>query len=251
MILLIRLLLARHLHSRYGTGIGTFVVFFIGLTSLGRADESGLLSLKDLEGFRDPKENWSICGDVRLDPKNHRQLATDPGEGILVSHGKGVNLYTKKAYRDCQVEVEFMISKGSNSGVKLNGCYEIQIYDSWKKKKVTGSDCGGIYPRGELKPHYHTIDDGAPPKVNACREPGKWQTLKITFHSPRFNAQGKKIANGKFDRVELNGVLIHENAEVKYPTGAAWHDPEHDQGPVLLQGDHGPVAFRNLRIKPL
>ena len=227
-------------------------MLLIGLASSGRADESGsTLSLKDLAAFREPEENWSICGDVKLDPDNRRKLATEPGQGILVSHGKGVNLLTKKTYRDCQVEVEFMIPQGSNSGVKLNGCYEIQIYDSWKKKKVTGSDCGGIYPRGELKPRYHTIDDGTPPRVNACREPGKWQTLKITFNSPRFDAQGKKIANAKFLRVELNGVLIHENAEVKYPTGAAWHDPEHAQGPVLFQGDHGPVAFRNLRIKPL
>lgn len=169
----------------------------------------------------------------------------------MVSHGKGVNLCTEKSYRDCQVEVEFMIPQGSNSGVKLNGCYEIQIFDSWKKKKVTGSDCGGIYPRGEYSPHYHTIDDGTPPKVNACRAPGKWQRLKITFQSPRFDAQGKKTANAKFVRVELNGIVIHENAEVKYPTGAAWHNTEHDQGPVLFQGDHGPVAFRNLQIKPL
>ena len=187
---------------------------------------------------------------MKLDPHNRRKLVAEDGDGILISHGRGEDLRTKKSYRDCQVEVEFMIPQGSNSGVKLDGCYEIQIFDSWKKKKVTGSDCGGIYPRGEYRPFYHTIDDGTPPKVNACREPGQWQTLKITFHSPRFDPQGKKVSNAKFDRVELNGVLIQENAEVKYPTGAAWHNAEHGQGPVLLQGDHGPVAFRNLRIKP-
>jgi hypothetical protein len=52
-------------------------------------------------------------------------------------------------------------------------------------------------------------------------------------------------------RVELNGVVIHENQEAACPTGAAWHNAEHDKGPVLLQGDHGPVAFRNIRIRPL
>jgi hypothetical protein len=133
----------------------------------------------------------------------------------------------------------------------LNGCYEIQIFDSYQKKKVTGADCGGIYPRGENKPRYHTIDDGVPPKKNVCRAPGEWQTLKIAFRAPRFDAAGKKTTNAKFDRVELNGEVVQENQEVAYPTGAAWHDKEHDQGPVLLQGDHGPVAFRNIRIRHL
>ena len=68
---------------------------------------------------------------------------------------------------------------------------------------------------------------------------------------PAFDAAGKKTANAKFDRVELNGMVIHENQEVAYPTGHAWHNKEHDKGPLLLQGDHGPVAFRNLRIKTL
>ena len=102
-----------------------------------------------------------------------------------------------------------------------------------------------------MKPRYHTIDDGTPPSKNACREPGQWQTLKIRFRAPRFDAAGKKTANAKFERVELNGQVIHENREVAYPTGAAWHNKEHAEGPLLLQGDHGPVAFRNLRIKTL
>ena len=81
--------------------------------------------------------------------------------------------------------------------------------------------------------------------------PGKWQTLKIVFHSPRFDASGKKTANGRFERVELNGVVVQENQEVLNPTGAAWHDKEHDKGPVLLQGDHGPVAFKNMRVRAM
>jgi hypothetical protein len=251
MITSMQLHMARKL-AEFGGKFGIFIMLLFGAVSTDHADEwSPNLISGDLAPFQSPKENWRIRGSVKLDPQNRRKLVADDGQGILVSHGKGEDLRTKKSYRDCQVEIEFMIPQGSNSGVKLDGCYEIQIYDSWKKKKVTGSDCGGIYPRGELRPYYHTIDDGTPPKVNVCKEPGQWQSLKITFHSPRFDAQGKKIVNAKFDRVELNGVLIQENAEVKYPTGAAWHNPEHDQGPLLLQGDHGPVAFRNLRIKPL
>ena len=235
-----------------GRWIGPLTILFLVLLPISRADESGWMVIsKELASFQDPKDGWSICGKVKLDSANRRKLVTDPGQEILVSHGHGVNLRTREMYRDCEVEVEFMIPQGSNSGVKLSGCYEVQIFDSWKKKKVTGSDCGGIYPRAEQKPRYHTLDDGVPPKENACREPGQWQTLKIAFRSPRFDATGKKIANAKFDRVELNGRLIHENQEVAYPTGHAWHDKEHEKGPPLLQGDHGPVAFRNLRVRAL
>ena len=235
-----------------GWWIGAAAILFLVLAPFSRADESGWKVLtENLDSFLEPKDHWAVCGEVKLGPASHRKLVTESGHGIIVSNGGGVDLATKETYRDCEVELEFMIPQHSNSGVKLAGCYEIQIFDSWKKKKVTGSDCGGIYPRGELKPHYHTIDEGVPPKKNACREPGQWQTLKIVFHSPRFDATGKKFANAKFDRVELNGVLIHENQEVAHPTGHAWHNEEHDKGPLLLQGDHGPVAFRNLRIRPL
>lgn len=181
-----------HRHARYGTAIGTLWVLFIGVALSGRADDS-VLSLSDLAAFREPKANWVICGDVKLDPKNRRQLATGPGQGILVSHGKGVNLCTEKSYRDCQVEVEFMIPQGSNSGVKLNGCYEIQIFDSWKKKKVTGSDCGGIYPRGEYSPHYHTIDDGTPPKVNACRCRASGKGSRSLFRAPALTPKARRL----------------------------------------------------------
>lgn len=235
-----------------GWSIGAAAVLFLVFSSIGRADDSGWTVVSEnLDSFKDPKDNWSICGAVKQDPDNPRKLVAESGQGILVSTGGGKDLLTKKKYQDCEVELEFMIPKASNSGVKMNGCYEIQIFDSWNKKKVTGADCGGIYPRGEHDPTYRTIDDGVPPKVNACRQPGEWQTLKIAFHSPRFDENGKKVANAKFDRVELNGVLIHENQEVLYPTGAAWHDKEYATGPVLLQGTHGAVAIRNMRIRPL
>jgi hypothetical protein len=67
---------------------------------------------------------------------------------------------------------------------------------------------------------------------------------------PRFDAAGKKTANARFVKVVLNGQGIHENVEVPYPTGAAWHDKESPTGPLLLQGDHRPVACRNIRVQP-
>ena len=204
-----------------------------------------------LESFKNPHDGWSICGEVKLDAANPKKLTAAPGQGILFSEGKGKDLSTKETYADCEVELEFMIPKGSNSGVKLSGCYEIQIRDSWKKEKLSGDDCGGIYPRAEQKPRYHHIDNGVPPKVNACREPGQWQTLKIIFRAPKFDAKGEKTANAKFERVELNGQAVHENQEAATPTGHAWPNKEKPKGSILLQGDHGPVAIRKLRIKAI
>ena len=144
-----------------------------------------------------------------------------------------------------------MIPEGSNAGVKFEGLYEVQILDSSKAKKLTGSDCGGIYPRAELLPKYHHLDEGHPPRVNACKAPGEWQTLDVTFQAPRFDGQGKKVANARFVKVVLNGVVVQDDVEVSSPTGHAWRLPEVPQGSILLQADHGPVAFRNIRVRPL
>src|SRR5262249_40389924 len=120
------------------------------------------------------------------------------------------------------------------------------------KEELTGNDCGGIYPRAEEQPKYRYLDKGVPPKVNAAKPAGEWQTLDITFKAPRFDADGKKTANGRFLKVVHNGEGIHENVEVEYPRGTAWRlKKEVAKGPLLLQADHGPVAFRNLRIRPL
>jgi hypothetical protein len=73
----------------------------------------------------------------------------------------------------------------------------------------------------------------------------------VLFLAPRFNAQGKKTANARFVKVILNGQVIHENVDLKTPTGHAWRNKEVAQGPLLLQADHGPVAFRNVRVRPL
>ncbi len=109
----------------------------------------------------------------------------------------------------------------------------------------------GASIRAEEKPSYHHIDHGVPPRVNAAKPSGKWQSLEIAFVAPRFDMAGKKKSNAKFVRVTLNGKVIHENVEVSAPTGAAWRlVSEAPRGPLLLQGDHGPVAFRNIRVRP-
>ena len=93
--------------------------------------------------------------------------------------------------------------------------------------------------------------EGRSPLINASLPPGQWQTFDITFRAPRFDAAGKKIADARLVRVAHNGKVIHENVDLHGPTRGALAEEEKPMGPLRLQGDHGPVAYRNLRIKPL
>lgn len=202
-------------------------------------------------GWREDHQGWTTANEASLDPTEPKHLRTTPGDKILVSAGEGANLLSAEDFQDVEVRLEFMIPKDANSGVKLNGLYEIQIIDSYGKKKLRGDDCGGVYPRGENEPDYHVIDEGFPPRVNAAKPAGEWQTLQIGFKGPRFDEAGKKTSNAKFTRVVLNDKVIHENVELPCPTGANWRlAPEVARGPLMLQGDHGPVAFRNIAVRP-
>jgi hypothetical protein len=227
------------------------------LASPAAAGEGGWIDLskdKDsLKAWDGLTAEWLTGGDAALDAKNPRLLTARPGTGVLVNGPKGRarNLVTKKQYTDVEVHVEFLIAKRSNSGVKLMGLYEIQILDSHGKKVLTGDDCGGIYPRAEDKPKYHHIDKGVPPRVNAAKPAGEWQTLDITFKAPRFDAAGRKTANARFVKVLLNGQVVHEEVEVTTPTGSAWRlAKEVPSGPLFLQADHGPVARQGSARRP-
>lgn len=219
----------------------------------GQAAEKWIVLSEDLIAFQQPIGDWYIAGDAAVDPKNADRLVGKPGRGVLINgkEGRTENLVTKKKWGDVEVSLEFTIPAGSNSGVKMQGLYEIQIRDSWKKDKLHGDDCGGIYPRADIIPRFRRVDDGVAPKVNATKAPGEWSTLEIAFRAPRFDSTGKKTANARFDKVVLNSKTIHENVEVAYPTGHYWHEPEHATGSLFLQADHGPVAFRNIRLRPI
>jgi hypothetical protein len=145
--------------------------------------------------------------------------------------------------------IEFMVPKGSNSGVYFMGRYEIQVLDSWGKEEVIHSDAGGIYERWDENREPKGYE-GVRPRKNASRKPGEWQEFDVIFQAPRFDSDGKKIANATFIKVIHNGIVIHENVEVTGPTRAAMneYDPEQSKGPLMLQGDHGPVAYRNIWI---
>lgn len=162
--------------------------------------------------------------------------------------GRTANLCSTRAFGDIEIYAEFMLARGSNSGIYLQGLYEMQILDSWgSTEPMTSSDLGGIY--------HQWIDNrgvgGSAPRVNAARRPGEWQSYQAWFRAPRFDAAGRKTAPARFLRVLLNGQVVQENVDVAGPTRAALDHPEGPSHPLMLQGDHGPIAYRHIHVRPL
>jgi hypothetical protein len=216
-----------------------------------------LLNGKDVSGWHGASSGdnrWfattAILWDRLLGPT---RLSAVPGPtpgGIILNGptGRTVNLVTDEKFGDIELYLEFMIPKGSNSGVYLHGLYEVQVFDSWgSTEPMTSSDAGAIYHRW--------INDqgvgGSAPSRNASRRPGEWQSYYIWFRGPRFDASGRKTENAKFLRVVFNGLSVQKDVEVDGPTRAAMDSKEAATNPLMLQGDHGPVAYRNIYWRPL
>jgi hypothetical protein len=226
----------------------TSLFALVCLTSIAATNEHTLFNGKGLDLWRKPTGDWKIVGPVNLDPANEKCFVAEAGEGAMINSPTNhtVNILSTEEFGDCELHVEFCVPLKSNSGVYLMGRYEVQVFDSWGVKEPKSSDCGGIYAScSEPKPDYK----GQPPSVNASKPPGEWQSFDITFRAPRFDANGKKIENAKFIKVVHNGKLIQQNVEVPRPTCAAHWLDEKATGPVMLQGDHGPVAYRNIVLR--
>ena len=214
-----------------------------------------LLNGRDLSGWggQDGKPHeWFTTKSVRwerlLGP--NRLIGVPAPSGIILNgpQGRTANLATIEKFGDIELYLEFMISKGSNSGVYLHGLYEIQIFDSYgSTEPMRTSDGGAVYHRW--------IDNkgvgGSPPSRNASRRPGEWQSYQIWFRAPRFDAAGKKTENARFVRVLHNGLLVQENVALEGGTRAHMPLAEAAMNPLMLQGDHGPVAVRNIYVRPL
>jgi hypothetical protein len=170
-----------------------------------------LFNGKDVSGW--------LCQDPR------RPMGWFVKDGILMNEGKGANnIYTQQKFNDFKLQVEFNVDPQSNSGVYLRGRYEIQILDGYGRPL-------DVHSQGAL---YGFIV----PAVNADKPAGEWQTYDITL-----------IANHV--TVILNGTKIIDNGEVPGITGGALDANENGPGPILLQGDHGRVQFREVRLTPL
>jgi hypothetical protein len=201
------------------------------------------------ESFVKVGKNWSTAANATADFTKDDDLKATRGSGILVNNPTSSNrdhLVTKQEFGDLELELDVMMAKNSNSGIYLQGRYEIQLFDSWKKTALNFSDIGAVYSRWtDARENY----EGTPPVMNVAKAPGLWQHLDIKFRAPRFNANGEKIANARFEEVYLNGVLVQQGASVTGPTRSSMFEDEKPLGPIMIQGDHGPVAIRNLRVR--
>ena len=166
-------------------------------------------------------------------------------DGAMVVTRSG-NIKTKESFGDVQLHIEWAAPaevKGQgqgrgNSGVYLQGRYEIQVLDSYQNK---------TYPNGQAGAFY----GNNPPLVNASRKPGEWQTYDIVFIAPKPSEDGKSVIPGSFT-VFHNGVLIQNHVTVSgKKTTAAVLSGAAAKGPLVLQ-DHGnPVRYRNIWVRPL
>jgi sugar phosphate isomerase/epimerase len=211
------------------------------------------IALTDLSAWQQ-NGDWCVVGDAFEHPRNEYLLSVREGTGVIFNGRKAKSppLASREEFGDARIHVEFVIPKNSNSGVYLQGQYELQILDSWTDANVAyhGGECGGIYPRWDENRPVKSYD-GHSPLVNASRPPGQWQTFDIIFRAARFDSEGKKIANAKVIRIWQNGTLIQKDVELTGPTRGSLKPNDLPKGPLALQGDHGPVAFRNIWVVPL
>ena len=146
-------------------------------------------------------------------------------DGILDNTGRGVDIITEQEFGDVELHIEYLFPKDSNSGIYLRGQYEIQILDSLGKTYSYPAENGALYSQKS-------------PDVEATKPAGEWQIMDITIKGLTLN-------------VTLNGKKIHDNVTIEGPTGGQLVEGNPPKGPLMLQGDHGPVMFRNIRIREL
>jgi type 1 glutamine amidotransferase len=176
---------------------------------------------KSLKGWKyrnpDGMKSWSVqngmlCNVLKVDR-----------DGNFTEHG--TDIYTEQTFRDFVVRYEFQVAPKSNSGFYLRGRHEIQVFDDFQSGKPEMGGNGAIY---SVKPV----------SMFASRRAGQWQTAEA------------RIVGNKISLI-LNGVTVHQDVVCDRGTGSHLDDKVDQPGPILLQGDHGAVAFRNIRIKPL
>jgi hypothetical protein len=179
------------------------------------------------EGFQPLFNGKDTTGWHLRNPRGHNSWTVEDGvlKNTVSGDEHGTDLVTDKKYRDFTVRYEFMVPDDSNSGFYLRGRHEIQILGDYKRGKTALTGNGAIY------------NFKAPDKF-VSKPGGKWQTAEATMKGDRIT-------------VVLNGVKIHDNVRCRKATGSEIDNKIDEPGPIFLQGDHGTVWFRNMRIKEL
>ena len=202
---------------------------------------SGELPAKtfDLSEVANPEAtNWHTVGGVYANRQQVGHMEPSKGQGVLVNlpnDQQQSDFVTPWEHGDIDLSLDFMLPKGGHTNLFLQGRYAVRLVDNWGEDSVTADDCGGIARQAPL--------------LNACRAPGLWQRLNVKFRAPRFSEQGKKTADARFTEVTLNGSLIHRDVVVNAPTSGAPFGEEVAQAPLIISGDAGPLAIKNLAYK--
>jgi hypothetical protein len=211
-------------------------------SSCARAGQTvELFNGKDLTGWKGEnftkRHLWTVGTASVAGPK---KLAVTPGGSELILPEFGSDLVSDQTFSDIILELDVMIPPASNSGIYLMGEYELQIIDDAAAPADTPPDM-----------KHGSISRVSRPKAAASPTPGSWQTIRVEFRAPRFDAQGKKTAPATFQKVTIDGKVVQENATVPESTLGARTFEEKPAGPLMLQGAEGGVAYRNIRITPL
>jgi Domain of Unknown Function (DUF1080) len=225
--------------SRWSMPLALVLSALFGLSS--RAQEKpndATIGAKPPEGAIELFKGTDLKGWVKRDGKSPADWPVTDG---FMTVGKG-DIMTEKPFGNFQLHLEFNVpympkARGQgrgNSGVYLDGIYELQVLDSYGLK-LQNNDCGAIYTQ-------------IVPRVNACKPPLQWQTYDVTFHKAMVE-QGKVVKKARVTVIH-NGIKTIDDAETGTTPGGVGNKAGED-GPILLQ-DHGnPVQYRNIWIKPL
>jgi len=172
-----------------------------------------------LDGWVPVEPDWRNCWLVK-----DGVLINDPAQAEGEEDGRYANLRTVQEFEDFNIKLEVNVGKGQNSGVYLRGIYEVQVEDTYGRDPDS-HNMGAIYSR-------------ITPRVAAEKPPGEWQTLDITLLDRHVT-------------VKLNGTTIIDNEPLLGCTGGALWSDEFRPGPIYLQGDHGPIKYRNIVLTPI
>lgn len=179
------------------------------------------------EGFKPLFNGCDLTGWYYRNPNGFKSWSAQ--NGMLVNRipkgGHGTDLVTNQKYRDFVVRYDYMVPEGSNSGFYLRGRHEIQVLGEAVNAKPEKIGDNAIY--------NHTAAS-----VKASKKPGEWNSVEAII-------KGNKIT------LTVNGVKVHDNVAVDTPTGSELDGNVKDPGSFFVQGDHGNVAFRNMRVKEL
>jgi hypothetical protein len=211
-------------------GVGVELVSFTGkrIPPVGEApklkksmlgEPVNLLNGKDLDNWelveKGAVSGWKVVDGI---------MANDPVQKEGEAHITYGNIRTIETYEDFNLQLEVNVPEGSNSGVYLRGIYEVQVMDSYGKE-LDSHNMGALYSR-------------ITPSEAAEKPAGEWQKMDITLYK-------------RYLTVKLNGKTIIDNQPVQGVTGGALISDQFSPGPILLQGDHGKVSYRNIVLTPI